>query len=242
MTRLFYEEEFKEVVALTDSEKVHHLSTVLRVRKGDDIYLINKFSVGHYQVDSATKECIILNLIEQFEENNELDIGITLGFGPLKGDNTQLVIQKAVELGVKQIDLVNFKRNVSKFDNKKAEKKIQKFKKIIEGACNQSRRNQAVDINVNVNLSEEYANEYDLVLVCYENERSTHINHVYNEITEGCKVLVLIGPEGGISDEEISFLEDLNNIRIVTLGARILRAETASIAALSMLAASREGN
>lgn len=235
MLRVFYNQNFEEQMIIDSPTKVHHLGTVLRVKVGDEVYLVNNYEVAKTKITSVSKKQIGVELINVTKENNELKNKVTLGFGPLKNDNTQLVIQKAVELGVDQIDLVNFKRNVSKFDSTKALKKMAKFEGIIEGACLQSRRNIKPKLNLNVNLNAQYINAYDLVLVCYENDTSNHINKCSKLIKNAKNILVVIGPEGGIDEKEINFLLTFENVRCVNLGKRIMRAETASIASLAII-------
>lgn len=242
MLRVFYNMPFIDTMVIDDKDKVHHLSVVLRSKPGDEVYLVSATEVAKTEIIRITKTEIVVQLVEVFAENNELPNNITLGFGPLKGDNTQLVVQKAVELGAVHIDLINFKRNVSKFDSKKAEKKLEKFNKIIEGACLQSRRNVLPTINGNVNLNEDYLKKFELVIVCFENEVSNHLNKYNQEIKNASEILVLVGPEGGIDDSEVEKLMQSENVRIATLGKRIMRAETASISSLAMIASIMEGN
>lgn len=242
MLRVFYELPFTEIMEINDKAKIHHLTVVLRTRVGDEVYLVADKKVAKTEVIEISKTNCIVKLIEEFDEDNEHSCDLTLGFGPLKGDNTQLVIQKAVELGVNHIDLINFKRNVSKFDSKKADKKIDKFNKIIEGACLQSRRNIKPTVAVSVDLTETYFSQFDLILVCYENERSNHLMKYAKKIKESDKILVLIGPEGGIDEQEIAIISAAANTEVATLGPRILRAETASISSLAMINAILEGN
>ncbi len=241
MLRVFYDNPFTDFMIIDDKDKHHHISVVLRAKPGDEIYLVAKTEVAKTEITGISKTEIEVKLVEVIAENNELPNNITLGFGPLKGDNTQLVVQKAVELGVNHIDLINFKRNVSKFDSKKADKKIDKFNKIIEGACLQSRRNFKPAINSNINLSQSYIEQFDLVLVCYENEHSNHIMNYSQQIADNQNILVLIGPEGGIDDAEIDLLSQFDNVLITTLGARILRAETASMSSLAIIGSILEG-
>ncbi len=241
MLRVFYNKPFSEQMVIDDKEKVHHIGVVLRGKPGDEVYLVNATETAKCEILSISKTEIEVSLVSVNAENNELNTEITLGFGPLKGDNTQLVIQKAVELGVQKIDLINFKRNVSKFDSKKASKKIEKFEKIIEGACLQSRRNIMPTIEVNVNLKKEYLKNFDLVVVCYENESSNHIEKYNQEIIKANKILILIGPEGGIDESEIGLVQKEENVKVATLGKRILRAETASISSLAIVGSILEG-
>lgn len=241
MLRIFYDMPFGNTMIINQKDIVHHIGVVLRGKCGDEVYLVNKNKVAKTHIIEISKIEIVLERDFEFDEDNELSTKITLGFGPLKGDNTQLVIQKAVELGATQINLINFKRNVSKFDSKKAEKKLEKFEKIIEGACSQSRRNIMPEIKANVSLTKDYCSNFDLIIVCYENERSNHITQYKQEITNAKNILVLIGPEGGITESELATLEKEQNVVVATLGKRILRAETASIASLSILSSIIEG-
>lgn len=241
MLRVLYNHPFTDTMVIDDKEKCHHLSVVLRCKPGDTVYLVNETSVAETKITSIAKDQVCVSLVSETLENNELPSKITLGFGPLKGDNTQLVVQKAVELGAAKIDLINFKRNISKFDSTKAVKKLAKFEKIIEGACLQSRRNIVPQIAANINLDNDYLAQFDLVLVGYENEQANHILSHSQQICEASSILVLIGPEGGIDQSEIDILEQANNVKIITLGARILRAETASICSLSVISSILEG-
>lgn len=241
MLRVFYNNEFTKTIVIDDRDTYHHLAIVLRIKRGDEIYLVKQSQVAKVSVIEVTKDTIVTELIELFEENNELEINLTLGFGPLKGDNTQLVVQKAVELGAAQIDMINFKRNISKFDSKKAEKKRTKFEKIILGACNQSRRNLIPKLNLDVNLTLDYLSQFDLVIVCYENESANHLTSYSDQIQSSTNVLVLIGPEGGIDESEIELVTKSDNTINATLGKRILRAETASISSLAIIASMIEG-
>ncbi len=242
MLRVFYNKPFEQKMVIDDKEKCHHIGIVLRAKPGDEIFLVNKKEIAKTIITSISKSEIVVEVVSIMAENNELECDLRLGFGPLKGDNTQLVIQKAVELGATGIDLINFKRNVSKFDNKKAEKKLEKFEKIAEGACLQSRRNMKPNIRVNVDLTTEYLNEFDLVIICYENEHSNHIMNYKSEIKSAKKILVLIGPEGGIDDSEVDFVQGRDNARVATLGKRIMRAETASISSMAIIGSILEGN
>lgn len=241
MLRVFYNKPFSNLMTIDDKDTVHHIGVVLRAKQDQEVYLVNKNNIAKTNIVEISKAEIVVQLVEELVENNELSTKITLGFGPLKGDNTQLVIQKAVELGASEINLINFKRNVSKFDSKKAEKKIEKFEKIIDGACSQSRRNIKPEIKANVSLNEEYCSNFDLIIVCYENEHSNHIMKYNQQIRDAEKILVLIGPEGGIDETEIASLETYENVVVATLGNRILRAETASITSLSIIASMIEG-
>ncbi len=240
MIRIMYDLQIGENMVINNKGQLHHLCNVIKVKMNEDIYLIKNNQVVHTKISSISKNEIVLRYIGETFENNELPINVTLGFAPLKGDNTQLVIQKAVELGVAHIDLLNFKRNIIKFDQKSINKKQEKFDKIIEGACNQSRRNIVPAIKLNQNINLQYLNMFDLILVCYEDEKSNHINLHKQSIKNAKNILIVIGPEGGFEKTEIDQLIKYN-ANVITLGKRILRAETASITSLSIVAGILEG-
>lgn len=233
MHRIFWEKPFTNSIVINDKGTCHHFATVLRLHPGENLYLVNSNQVGEYQIQSINKQEIACTLIEVKSENNELQTKITLGFGPLKNDNTQLVIQKAVELGAFEIALINFKRNISKFDNEKSTKKIEKFMKISQSAANQSRRNIQPKVQVNVDITKAYLQQFDLVFVCYEDEKKNSLNDYKTQISQANSILVLVGPEGGIDPSELAKITEFGHS--ISLGKRILRAETASINVLSIL-------
>ena len=155
----------------------------------------------------------------------------------------ELIIQKSVELGVYDITPIEMKRCVVKLNEKEKQKKIQRWQKISEVAAKQCRRNIIPKINNVTNIQNvcNLIQDYDIVLVAYENERE---NTLRNEIEilknnlqnkdEDIKIAVLIGPEGGLEEKDVELMEQ-NNAKIITLGNRILRTETVALNILSIL-------
>ena len=144
-----------------------------------------------------------------------------------------MILQKAVELGANSIIPVNMKYCIAKI--KDEEKKNARWQKIAESAAKQSKRDIIPVIEKAKNIKEicDRIKEYDLVLVAYENEENITIKDILKS-NSNKSIAVVIGPEGGISEEEILKLKD-NGAKIVSLGKRILRTETASLAVLSMI-------
>ena len=150
----------------------------------------------------------------------------------------ELIIQKSVELGVNAIIPVDMKRCVVKLDSKTEGKKIERWQKIAESAAKQSGRNTVPEIR-NVIKVEEIAklkDLYDVIIVCYENEKE---NYIKNELLklknkEEVQIAIVIGPEGGLEEKDVEYLKQ-NGAKIVTLGNRILRTETVALNLLSII-------
>ena len=144
----------------------------------------------------------------------------------------ELIIQKSVELGADEITPVEMKRSVVKIDEKSKQKKIERWQKISEVAAKQSGRDIVPKINNIVNIKNicNLINKYDIVLLAYENEKN---NKLKNELTklknkENLKIGVIIGPEGGLEEQEVKILKEAG-AKVITLGNRILRTETVAL-------------
>ena len=149
----------------------------------------------------------------------------------------ETVIQKAVELGVHEIIPVAMKYCVVKLDAKKAENKRKRWQAIAESAAKQSKRSLIPVVHEVMSFKEalSYAKECKVNLVPYENERGMEATkEAVLELKKDDTISVMIGPEGGFSEEEIELVKE-ENMKIISLGKRILRTDTAAIATLSML-------
>ena len=148
----------------------------------------------------------------------------------------ELVIQKAVELGVAEIIPVAMKNCVVKLDQKKAGSKQARWQAIAESAAKQSKRSIIPKIGQVMKFQEaaEYARTLDVRLLPYENQRGMeHTRQVLGSIPKGSSVGVFIGPEGGYDSQEIALVKE--EMEMISLGSRILRTETAGLCAVSML-------
>lgn len=216
-------------------DDVNHIFNVLRMKIGEKIIISNKEKKESYiseiiEINKDNIACIILEKSRKTESN----IDITIFQGLPKSEKMEYIIQKATELGAKQIVPVEMKYCISKM--KDENKKVARWQKIAEIAAKQSKRNEIpiVDNLSNINKICNIIKEFDLVIVAYENEEKLSIKEVFNENKLAKKIAVVIGPEGGFSMEEIEKLKS-SGAKIVTLGNRILRTETAPIAILSMI-------
>ncbi len=221
---------------------VKHIKNVLRQKEGDTLTICNTFNKKDYlcEILEISDEYIECKINEELANNVEPNIKVTIMQGLPKSDKIELVIQKSVELGVYDITPIEMKRCIVKLKEKDKEKKITRWQKISEVAAKQCGRNIIPKINPIMNIKNvcNLLKEYDIVLVAYENERETTIKselkklkNKYNKDNE-TKIAIVIGPEGGISEEEIQLLK-LNGAKTITLGNRILRTETVALSILS---------
>lgn len=221
---------------------VSHIKNVLRQKSGDKITICDTSKEQDYlcEIDKIEEKSIDCNIIEKLENNTESNVKVTIFQGLPKADKMELVIQKSVELGVYDITPLQMKRCVVKLNEKDKLKKIQRWQKISEVAAKQCGRNIIPKVNNIVNVKEvcNLCNEYDIVLIAYENEKENTLKKELKNLKkldkEEIKVAVIIGPEGGIAPEEIEMFEE-NGAKIITLGNRILRTETVALSVLSII-------
>lgn len=216
---------------------VNHIKNVLRMKEGDRVAISDGCDGKEYicELLDLDKDYILTKVCVVYEDEAELPIKIYLFQGLPKADKMELIIQKAVELGVFQIIPVSMKRCVVKLDEKKAIAKQSRWQSIAEAAAKQSKRKVIPQIHEILTFNEalKKAQGMEVKLIPYElaqNMKKTR------EIIEGTKggncVAIFIGPEGGFSEEEIHQAME-ENVEPITLGKRILRTETAGFTILS---------
>lgn len=238
MYQFFVEEEqvHSDSISITGGD-VNHIKNVLRMKNGEKIRVSSKSGQAYFcHISSILDDEVIAAIDGADETGTELDNHIVLYQGLPKGDKMELIIQKAVELGVSEIVPVAMKNCVVKLDEKKAQSKCKRWQAIAESAAKQSKRTVIPQIQMPLSWKQalEEAKELDVVLVPYENERGMEATReIFRSIPEGASIGVMIGPEGGFSPEEIAQLD--KDMHRISLGRRILRTETAGMATLSML-------
>lgn len=233
MYNFFVEETNIKGDKIIITEDYNHIVNVLRKKENDEI-LVSIKNIGEtylVKIESIEKSKVICSIIKK-EKSNELDIDITLFQGLPKLDKMELIIQKAVELGVKEIYPVDMKFSLGKV---KDFSKIERWQKISEAASKQAKRNLIPKINTNIPFEKilELLNKYDLVIVGFENEKNITIKQILKE-NKPKSIAIIIGAEGGISEKEIEKLKE-KEVELASLGKTILRTETAGIAMISMI-------
>lgn len=228
---------------LSDGYKIlgkdyNHIKNVLRMKTGEDLLVtINGKSDLCCITDILDSE-IIVKVIKPDYQCTELPVSITLFQGIAKGEKMELIIQKAVELGASEIVPVEMKRCIAKIEKIKVKQKTERFNLISESASKQSKRNVIPKVlePMSFDSALSYASGFDMLIIPYEcADGMTATVNTLNEIKRGYKIGVIIGAEGGFDDSEIEKAKSLKNARVISLGKRILRTETASITALSVI-------
>lgn len=214
-----------------DNSASHHLTRVLRLKTSDMIILFNGEG-GEYSAQLRVENKKTFATIEQFHDiNNESPLNITLLQGISKGERMDLAIQKAVELGVKRIIPVFCKRSVVNLKNDRADKKHQHWQGIVVNACEQSGRTYIPLLEPSVKLPELLNNSFDGYKLTLDPTAKQHLNTANMKDTS---ITLLIGPEGGLTDEEI-LLASNKGFNGINLGPRVLRTETAALACIAAL-------
>lgn len=225
--------------AIIEGDDVKHIYKVLRLKEGETVN-INNCNGEEFlgTIESISKTKVEVKLSNKLEINNESPIDIYLYQGFPKSTKMDLIVQKCTELGVKEITPVITERVISALgDIKKDNKKVERWNRIAFEACKQSKRTLIPIINDSIEFVELLDNleEMDLIVVAYENAENYGIKQMIRDIDKQVKkIAVIIGPEGGFEEEEISKLKNLGAY-IVTLGPRILRTETAGFTCVSLL-------
>ena len=213
-------------------EDEHHVCHVMRMKKGDEIEVVDNAHLFLCRIDSFNP--LTISVIHEIANDVEIKEEITLLFALTKGDKIDLVLQKATELGVKKVALIESERTVVNYEGKDIDKKLERFKKIMKEASEQSHRLIVPELLGVYNLKNLPSNLLsDLNYVAYEKD-ANHIDEAFQGLEKGKSISILIGPEGGFSEQEINHLTTQGFIR-TSLGKRILRAETAAIYALSVI-------
>ena len=232
-------DQIKENIITITGADVNHIKNVLRMKSGDKIAICDGQGKDCYCIINKVCDNLVIATIEKVEDTGtELPVRITLFQGLPKSDKMELIIQKAVELGVYEIVPVMMARSVVKYnDVKKETKKLQRWQAISESAAKQSGRGiiPAILPIMSYKDAVSYAKSMDWSVLPYENAKGIKGIRESLEGLEGCKTgAIIIGPEGGYENSEVELAMD-NNILPISLGRRILRTETASLAILSML-------
>lgn len=216
---------------ILDKGDTHHLLHVMRARVGDRIEVVASQKLFLAKVESLLPLTIIV--IHSIEQKSELPFDVTLIFPLAKGDKIELVLQKAAELGVKNIFLVNTRYCVVKMDQLSFEKKKERYMKILKEASEQSHRLAIPNLYGVVDISHLPSFAFSKQnYVAYE-KLSDH-GVIFPFLKEKSSITYFVGPEGGFSEEEIDILVK-QGFTPISLGGRILRCETAAIYGLSVI-------
>ena len=227
----------KDIIRIVGSD-VNHMKNVLRMKVGEELQV----SDGNHkkylcEIAEMGGEELLVSIKEEMKLDTELPSRLYLFQGLPKNDKMELIVQKAVELGAYEIIPVATKRAVVKLDDKKAAKKVERWNSIAESGAKQSGREIIPQVKNVMSYKEaiQYAKNLDVILIPYElAEGMTETKKVIEAIKPGQSVGMFIGPEGGFETSEVECALECG-AKVITLGKRILRTETAGLTTLSIL-------
>lgn len=219
-------------------QDVIHIRNVLRMKPGDPVGIRDGVSRNYIcELEEIREEEVCARILSEEKEDSELSSRIWLFQGLPKGDKMDWIVQKAVELGAYKIVPMATRRSVVKLDKKKEEAKRRRWNAIAESAAKQSGRMIVPEVAGVESFSGacSHMESLDIGLIPYELARGMEdTRRILNQIRPGMEIGIMIGPEGGFDVEEVNQAMEAG-ICPITLGRRILRTETAGMAALSVL-------
>ena len=232
------------IFQIKDKDTAKHMFSVMRLQADDQTVLVFDDGIKRLArvVDSQSQS---VEIIEELADNVELPVSVTIAMGFPKGDKLEFVAQKATELGMAALWAFPADWSVVKWDGKKLGKKAEKLEKIAQGAAEQSKRNRIPAVRLFEKKTDFLAQlaGFDQIILAYEEAakegEQANLVKALSGLETGQSVLVIVGPEGGVSPEEVAAFEGAGAVK-TGLGPRILRAETAPLYALSAISYATE--
>ncbi|MFC2282588.1 MAG: 16S rRNA (uracil(1498)-N(3))-methyltransferase [Lachnoanaerobaculum saburreum] len=229
------EEQVNGENAYISGSDVNHIVNVLRMKIGEELLISVKGDWDYLcKIEEIENDRVNLKLLESMEQR-ELPIKLTLLQGIPKSDKLEMIIQKAIELGVSEIIPVKTNRVVVRIDEKKTQAKVNRWNAIAQSAAKQSKRSIIPKVlkPQTIDNALEIVKDYGVKLLPYENaDGIKKTKDILNSLDSKNNIAVFIGPEGGFEEAEVKKSTD-SGFEVITLGKRILRTETAGLALLS---------
>ncbi|WP_026011169.1 16S rRNA (uracil(1498)-N(3))-methyltransferase [Paenibacillus sp. OSY-SE] len=241
-------EQFGEQHIQITGSDAHHIVNVMRAKPGATVIVSDGASrEAKAMIERCENGAVEARIVELLAADREPAVLVSVAQSLPKGDKMELIIQKCTEIGAARFIPFVSERTIVQYDQKKEAKRLERWGKIAKEAAEQSHRNRvpAIDSTVSWKALTEHYSEYDLVLLCYEDEVGTLLRDVLEpfhrtfhskvqQSQQEARILVIIGPEGGFSLREVEAAVEAG-ARCVSLGRRILRAETAGMAACTCI-------
>ena len=233
-------EQLVDDQAVIVGNDVHHIRDVMRGSGGVRFILCTCDQKSYLvEITHLSRLEVKVRVVETKEENVELPISVTIAHGITKGDKFDSVVQKATECGASEFIPVAMKRSVARIDESKTDKKVLRWQKIALEAARSAHRQVVPTVRIPATIVElvAMASEYDVCVFAYEavdTDGKHGLAAAISKLRPGMRVLVLVGPEGGIDEGEVRILTEAG-FRAVGLGPRILRTETAPIYVLAAM-------
>ena len=216
---------------LLSNDDSYHIKKVMRMKISDKIEIVDDKRTYHCEIISL--DPVKAKVIEELNENNENDFEIILVQSMVNENKMDYVLQKGTELGVNKFYIYKAVNSVVK-ENGKTDKKLFRWQKIVKEASEQSKRNIIPKVVGIIDLKELGKLESDLKILLSVNEKNKNIKKVLKNFKKYDRIMVVVGPEGGFTSEEEKILIE-NGFISTSLGKKVLRTETASLVAISMI-------
>ena len=236
MRKFFVDNEnIKDDKIIITGQDVNHIKNVLRLSAQEKILICDKSSAKNYvsKIEKIENYLVECSVVEEVQVASEGNVELHIFQGLPKADKMELIIQKGTELGISSFIPVKLSRCIVKLDGKDEVKKQDRWQKISEVAAKQSGRDIVPEVMHLKTLNEtiNMISEYDLFLVAFEEEKENTLKNELlklKELKNEYKIACLVGPEGGLTKDEVLKLEE-NGAKVITLGNRILRTETVAM-------------
>jgi 16S rRNA (uracil1498-N3)-methyltransferase len=236
-------EQFHESTVTITGSDAHHIIRVMRSQLGDTVICSNGSNrEALVALSSLEKDAVEADIVEELELKNEALIEVWIAQSLPKGDKLETVIQKNTEIGAARFIPFVSERTIVQYDEKKAVKLQERWDKIAKEAAEQAHRNRVPEITKPLTWKQtlQLVSKVDLALICYEKESGLQLKLLLRQTFSqdssfrSGRVLLLVGPEGGFSEKEINEAVTAG-CHSISLGARILRTETAAMVALTCI-------
>lgn len=227
----YFATEMKDNKLILSDDDHHHIKKVMRMNNHDLIEVVYDNKLYLCEINDISR--VDINIVEEKEEKHDKYPFISLIIPTLKEQKLDLIFQKGTEIGVNEFIVVPYERSMVKYDSKKESSKLERWKKILKEASEQSHRLNVPNIKLCNNFN--FIDELDgLKLICSTNEKDNYIKDILKNNSSYDKIFLAIGPEGGISPKEEELLEKKGFLKI-TLGSQIMRVETVPIFLASII-------
>lgn len=228
----FFTQDITGDTAIITGEDVKHIARVLRLGAGDRAELCDGAGNDYDgEIVSVGKERVVFRVTGSRPSDTEPNVDVTLFQCLPKTGKTEVIVQKCTELGVHTIVPTVSERCVA-LPGENYGAKLVRYRRVALEAAKQSRRARIPSLTMPERIGSIDPARFDLFLIAYEDERGTTLKSALRSHANARSVALLIGPEGGLGADEVKRLTDAGGIA-VTLGRRILRTETAGMAALA---------
>ena len=217
---------------LFEESDIRHIKKVMRMNINDKIEVVYDNKLHICEITSL--EPFNIKVIEKLDEDKKTKIELTVAVALVKEQKMDLILQKLTELGVSRIIPVSMERSIVKLDKERFNKKKLRWESICKEASEQSKRTNIPIIEDIKSIKDLTKEDADLKLVASTKEKEKLLNYYLQSIEDCAKIIMVIGPEGGISDREEDILVS-NGYNRVSFGNLIFRVETATIYAASII-------